>query len=84
MFARFRLALLVLPILVASIGDAHAITVELAKKCESLMAKQFPPRVPGNPAAGSAKGSAQDRRAFYQKCVDNNGNVDTGDASKSK
>ncbi len=84
MFARSRLAVLVLPILVASIGDASAITVEVAKKCQALTAKQFPPRVVGNPAAGSAKGSSQEQRAFYQKCVDNNGNVGESDESKSK
>jgi hypothetical protein len=55
-----------------------AVTAEVAKKCEVLTAKAFPPRVVGNPAAGSAKGSAQDQRAYFKKCVDNGGKVDDG------
>jgi len=31
--------------------------VEVAKKCDALTAKAFPPRAIGNPAAGSAKGT---------------------------
>jgi hypothetical protein len=37
---------------------SSAITVGVAKKCTTLTAKGFPPRVVGNPAAGSGKGSA--------------------------
>jgi hypothetical protein len=55
-----------------------AVTAEVAKKCEVLTGKAFPPRVVGNPAAGSAKGSAQDQRAYFKKCVDNGGKVDDG------
>ena len=55
---------------------ASAITVEVAKKCNVLLEKQFPPRQAGNPAAGSAKGSSQDQRDFFKKCVDNGGNMD--------
>jgi hypothetical protein len=56
--------------------DADAITVEVAKKCNALLAKQFPPREPGNPAAGSAKGNGLAERNYFKKCVDNGGNVD--------
>ena len=56
--------------------DAMAITVEVAKKCNLLVAKQFPPREPGNPAAGSAKGNGQAGRDYFKKCVDNGGNMD--------
>jgi hypothetical protein len=56
--------------------NAEAITVEVAKKCNALVAKQFPPREPGNPAAGSAKGSGLAERNYFKKCVDNGGNVD--------
>jgi hypothetical protein len=59
---------------------ASAITAELAKKCSALTAKQFPPREPGNPAAGSAKGSGGDRRAYFSKCVANAGKVDDDNA----
>jgi hypothetical protein len=55
---------------------ASAITAELARKCSALTAKQFPPREPGNPAAGSAKGSGRDQRAYFDKCVVNGGKVD--------
>jgi hypothetical protein len=55
---------------------ASAITAELAKTCRALTAKQFPPREPANPAAGSAKGSGRDQTAYFNKCVTNNGKVD--------
>lgn len=54
----------------------QAITAELARKCNAFTAKQFPPREPGNPAAGSAKGSGRDQQAYFNKCVANNGKVD--------
>jgi hypothetical protein len=56
--------------------DAKAITVEVAKKCNTLLAKQFPPRQAGNPAAGSAKGNGQVERDYFKKCVENGGNMD--------
>lgn len=62
-------------------ADAGAITADLAKKCSALMAKEFPPREAGNPAAGSAKGSGPAARDYYKKCIDNGGNVD-GTANK--
>jgi hypothetical protein len=37
-------------------NNASAVTAEVAKKCSALTAKAFPPRVIGNPAAGSAVG----------------------------
>ncbi|MBR0697910.1 hypothetical protein JQ553_32305 [Bradyrhizobium lablabi] len=57
---------------------ALALTAELARKCSALMAQQFPPREPGNPAAGSAKGSGHDQRAYYAKCVASGGKMDGG------
>ena len=64
-------------IALGSIPDsAPAITAEVARKCNALTAKQFPPREPGNPAAGSAKGSGRDQHAFFNKCVANGGKVD--------
>lgn len=77
-----RVAFFALLISMAPI-EASAISVEVAKKCEALLAKQFPPRVVGNPAAGSAKGSAEQQRTFFQKCVANGGTVDEGSPSKS-
>jgi hypothetical protein len=55
---------------------ASAVTVEVAKKCNALTAKAFPPRQVGNPAAGSAKGTGKAERDYYRKCVANGGNMD--------
>jgi hypothetical protein len=57
-------------------GSAPAITAQLAKKCQALTAKAFPPRVPGNPAAGSAKGTGQSQRDYFNKCLANGGKMD--------
>jgi hypothetical protein len=62
--------------------DARAITVDVAKKCNALLAKQFPPRQPGNPAAGSAKGNGQAERDYFKKCADNGGNMDNASDKK--
>ncbi len=56
--------------------SASAITAELAKKCEALTTKAFPRRVVGNPAAGSAKGTAQQVQSYYHKCLENGGTMD--------
>jgi hypothetical protein len=70
-------------IFVASIGlavgtmtnGASAETVEVAKKCAALTQQAYPPRVPGNPAAGSANGTGQAKQDYYKKCVANGGTV---------
>jgi len=62
---------------------AFAITLEVARKCDALIAKEFPPREVGNPAAGSAKGSGQAQRDYFSKCVANGGNMD-GTAEKKQ
>jgi hypothetical protein len=83
-----RVNLTVAVLLLVALGPmtrpASAITVELAKKCETLTAKAFPPRVVGNPAAGSKKGSAGDERAYFNKCVENNGKTDDSGAAQTK
>jgi hypothetical protein len=56
-------------------NSAEAVSVEVAKKCDALTAKAFPPQVVGNPAAGSAKGTGADERAYYKKCVTNHGKM---------
>ena len=63
---------------------ASAITAELAKKCHTLTDKAFPPRQIGNPASGSAKGTAQDQRAYFNKCVTNGGKVDDSDSKETR
>jgi hypothetical protein len=57
---------------------ASAITLEVAKKCNALVAKEFPPRQIGNPAAGSTKGTAKSEQDYFNKCVANGGNMDGG------
>jgi len=57
-------------------GRASAVTAEVARKCAALTAKAYPPRVSGNPAAGLAKGTAQSKRDYFNKCVANGGNMD--------
>ncbi|SED91083.1 hypothetical protein [Bradyrhizobium erythrophlei] len=81
-FKRAALAFsLVAPLLLPT--ETSAVTVEVARKCNALVAKNFPPRQPGNPAAGSAKGNGQAERDYFKKCVDNGGNVDdTADKDK--
>ncbi len=55
---------------------ASAETVEVARKCAALTAEAYPPRVIGNPAAGSASGTGLAEQTYYQKCVANGGNMD--------
>jgi hypothetical protein len=61
-----------------------AVTVEVAKKCQMLTDKAFPLRQIGNPASGSAKGTAKDQRTYFNKCVANGGKVDDGDTKEAK
>lgn len=56
-------------------NSAQAVSAEVAKQCGALTAKAFPPRVPGNPAAGSTKGTGAEQRAYYKKCIENEGKM---------
>ena len=60
---------------VAWTNNASAVTAEVAKKCSALTAKAFPPRMIGNPAAGSAVGTAHDQRDYFNRCVASGGNI---------
>ena len=64
--------------------QASAVTVEVARKCEGLMAKAFPLREPGNPAAGNTKGNGREAQSYFEKCVANGGNVDDNAAKQTK
>jgi hypothetical protein len=76
LIVKFWTALLALVCITAMpMTDASAITVEVAKKCQALTAKAYPPRVVGNPAAGSAKGTGQSERDYFNKCVTNGGRI---------
>ena len=72
-FALFLAGAALLP----TVSQAEPVSVEVTKKCSILRAKEFPPRQIGNPAAGSAKGTAQDQREFMKRCVASGGNMDS-------
>jgi hypothetical protein len=73
-FAGAFLALVCIAV-VTMTDDASAVSVELAKKCNALTAKAFPPRVPGNPAAGRVNGTGASTRAYFNSCVAHGGHV---------
>ncbi|HKR84875.1 MAG TPA: hypothetical protein VJS37_11905 [Terriglobales bacterium] len=75
---KYGIAFLVLIWLILPITarNVFAVTVEVAKKCQSLSAKAFPPRVPGNPAAGLMHGTGRDASEYFRRCVENGGNVE--------
>ena len=74
-FRSASLALVFAAILVQT-NVTSAVTVEVARKCQAFTSKAFPPREPGNPAAGSAKGSGLDQQSYFKRCVANGGRVD--------
>ena len=80
MFANLKFKAVIIGLVLMGVApmtdNASAISVEVAKKCNALTAKAFPPRVIGNPAAGSAKGTGRDQREYYKKCVANEGKMD--------
>ena len=76
MFANLKFKAVIIGLVIMGTDNASAISVEVAKKCNALTAKAFPPRVIGNPAAGSAKGTGRDQRDYYKKCVANEGKMD--------
>jgi hypothetical protein len=74
-FGRAFLALICI-VLGSTSKPATAVTVEVARTCKALTDRAYPPREPGNPAAGSAKGSGQAAQDYFQKCVANSGKMD--------
>jgi len=48
------------------------------------MAKKFPPRIIGNPAAGSTKGTPEGEREYFNQCVQNGGNMGDDDPPNTK
>lgn len=62
-------------------APASAVTADLAKKCSLLLAKAFPPREPGNPAAGSAAGTVETQRRYFAKCISNGGQTEEDDGT---
>jgi hypothetical protein len=80
MFANLKSRSLLALLVCTGIGpmtvSASAVTAKVAKKCDALTMKAFPPRVPGNPAAGTAKGTPRSVQSYFSKCVANGGNMD--------
>jgi hypothetical protein len=80
MCARFVVKMALTPALYMYVGlgsmstVASALTAEVAKKCEALRLQKYPPRVPGNPAAGSAAGDARAQQSYFNQCTANGGN----------
>ena len=56
-----------------STQPAAALTAELAKLCRSMAIKAHPTARPG-----TAGGSAAAQRAYFQKCVENDGKMPEG------
>jgi hypothetical protein len=79
-----RTALITLIFLIHALTtqSALAITAEVAKKCGGLTDKAYPPREPGNPAAGHLNGTSQDVENYFNKCVANGGRVPDRQAPK--
>jgi len=81
---KHRTALVALIFLLHALAaqSALAITAEVAKKCRDLTDKAYPPRVPGNPAAGHLNGTSKDVESYFNKCVANGGKVPDSEAPK--
>ncbi len=71
-------------IMSGAIVPAHAIDAQVARTCDALVARAFPPREPGNPASGSARGGARDQRDYFNTCVANGGKMGDDAPPKSK
>ena len=88
MFANVKFGSALVALVFIAVGamtdSASAVTVEVAKKCNALVANAYPPREPGNPAAGSAKGTGRSERDYFNKCVANGGNMDDHDRKETK
>ena len=63
---------------------ASAVTVEVARKCKALTDTAYPPREPGNPAAGSEKGSGRAAQDYFNKCVANGDKMDDDTSKPAK
>jgi hypothetical protein len=88
MFTNLKIASVLVALVCVAVGcmtgSSSAVTAPLAKKCQALTAKAFPPQVPGNPAAGSAKGTGRSQRDYFNRCVASGGNMDNDTPTRRK
>jgi hypothetical protein len=88
MFTSLRFACVFLALICVALGStsnrAAAVSVEVARKCKALTDIAYPPREPGNPAAGSAKGTGRVLQDYFNKCVANGGKVDDTASKQAK
>jgi hypothetical protein len=88
MFTGMRLRFSFLALICIAFGPtpdrAAAVTAEVARKCQALTARAYPPREPGNPAAGSAKGTGRSQKDYFDKCVANGGRMDDNAAKQAE
>jgi hypothetical protein len=56
-------------IIVQPMTNAFAIPLKVARECNALTTKAYPPLVPGNPAAGRANGNGHAVRKYFNRCV---------------
>lgn len=72
MFGKIKFCRLILVsafLFLQPIANAFAIPLKVARHCNALTAKAFPPIVPGNPAAGRNGGNGREVQAYFRKCV---------------
>ena len=88
MFTSLRFGCAFLALICIALGStsnrATAVTVEVARKCKVLTDTAYPPREPGNPAAGSAKGTGRVAQEYFNKCVTNGGKADDTASKQAK
>lgn len=88
MSARLKSSSALAATIVVAVGSTtsrvSAISLEVARQCNAVTAKAFPPRVVGNPAAGSAKGDGQAERDYFKKCVAKGGKADDDQPKPAK
>jgi hypothetical protein len=72
MFAKMKFWCVILAsvcITVEPMPNAFAIPLKVARECNALTTKAYPPLVPGNPAAGRANGNGHAVRKYFNRCV---------------
>jgi hypothetical protein len=80
---RFGVALICVSL--GSIPDrASAVTVSVARACKALTDKAYPPREPGNPAAGSLKGGGRVAQDYFNRCAANGGTTEDPASKQAK